>query len=103
MTAAYFDRDTLYDQACIHFGCAGYVRAFGKPDRNLVAKRQKIDSTLRRFRALMSSANPPQTKAQAVEALSPFFALLLSMFFRQLVVEVIEWLWDRTQGPSGDR
>jgi hypothetical protein len=103
MTAAYFDRDTLYDQACIHFGCAGSVRAFGKPDRKLVAKREKIDSTLRRFRALMSSANPPQTKAQAVEALSPFFALLLSMFFRQLVVEVIEWLWDRTQGPSGDR
>jgi hypothetical protein len=103
MTAAYFDRDTLYDQACIHFGCAGSVRAFGKPDRKLVTKRQKIDSTLRRFRALMSSANPPQTKAQAVEALSPLLTLLLSVFFRQMVIELIEWLWDRTQGPSGDR
>jgi hypothetical protein len=99
MTAAYFERDTLFDQACIHFGCAGSVRAFGKPDRKLVAKREKIDSTLRRFRAVMSSANPPQTKQQAVKALSPIFVWLLSAFIREL----IEWLWDQTQGPSGDR
>ena len=108
MTAAYFERDTLFDQACIHFGCAGYVRAFGKPDKKLVAKREKIDTTLRRFRAVMSSASPPKTQQEAVEAIAPILTRLLSMFLRQLVVEVIEWLWDQTQqdtqqGSTGDR
>ena len=97
MTAAYFERDSLYDQACIHFGCAGYVRAFGKPDKKLLAKREKIDATLRRFRAVMSGTNPPQTKQQAVEAVAPLLVLWLSVFFRQLAIEVIEWLWEKTQ------
>jgi hypothetical protein len=45
----------------------------------------------------MNSDDPPLTKEQAVEMVAPFMTLLLSLFFKQLAVLVIEWLWERTR------
>lgn len=47
----------------------------------------------------MSGPNPSKTKQQAVKALSPIFAFLLSAFVRS----VIEWLWDKMQEQTESR
>jgi hypothetical protein len=45
----------------------------------------------------MNGDDPPLTKEAAVEMVAPFMTLLLSLFFKQLAVLVIEWLWERTR------
>lgn len=100
MTAAFFERDTLYDQACYHFECyPKAVSMFQKPDRKAARKRDQIGNTIDRFRKLMSGPNPPKTKQQAVKALSPILAFLLSAFIRS----VIEWLWDQMESQDSER
>jgi hypothetical protein len=94
-----FSNDTLFDEACKHFGVPGGVASFAKPNKERAAKRQKISKTLDRFRKLMSGPNPPKTKQEAVRALSPIFAFLLSAFVRS----VIEWLWDKMQEQTESR
>jgi hypothetical protein len=96
----------IFEKAVKHFDCQ--MSASGSTSRGIEGKRRarkqsQIHSTINRFRNLMSGPNPPQTKQQAVKALSPFLAFLLSAFVRS----VIEWLWDQMQEPvtvttSGD-
>lgn len=98
MTAAFFERDSLYDQACFHFDCSPKaVSMFQKPDKKAARKRDQIGNTIDTFRKVMSSDNPPRTKQQAVEMVAPFLTVVLSFFFRQFAIEVIEWLWDQMQ------
>ncbi len=67
------------------------------------AKRQRdTESTLNQFRSLMESPNPPQTKQEAVAALSPIVAYLLWSIFKMLAVKVIEWAWDRYQEQQNE-
>ena len=90
--------DPIRQQAYIHFKCepktlGRYDIAASRRDPERIKKRERIDNTIERFKVLMSSGNPPATKQQAVKALSPFFAFLLSAFVRS----VIEWLWERME------
>ena len=71
--------------------------ATGKGGKQRTAKRDKVTRTTQRFFDKLNGPNPPHTKEEAVEMISPFIALVLSMMFKQLAVMVIEWLWDRTQ------
>ena len=103
MTAAFFERDTLFERACIHFGCGGSVRGTGKKDRERAARRRKVGNTIDRFREVMSSKHPPQTKQEAVEAVACVWVLILSAVFKSLVIELVEWLWDQTQEADRDR
>ena len=70
--------------------------ATGRGGRKRDAKRHKVTSVTNRFFDVMMSEHPPSTKQEAVEMLTPFLGLLLSIFFKQLAIMVIEWLWDRT-------
>lgn len=105
MTAAFDERsslDSLMQQAFIRFDCeertlGRYDIGAAKRDPQRTKKRARVARTIENFRKVMSSENPPQTKQQAVEAVAPLLVLLLSVFFRQLAVEVIEWLWDKMQ------
>lgn len=103
MTAAFEQRaefDSLYQQACIHFQCEERVSGAGKRSSKNRVKREKIHNTMARFHAAMSSPNPPATKEKAVEAIAPLISLLLSLFLKQLIVQVIEWLWDQVHEPQ---
>jgi len=62
-----------------------------------LSKRDKVSKIVERYFAVMNGDDPPLTKEQAVEMVAPFMTLLLSLFFKQLAVLVIEWLWERTQ------
>lgn len=104
MTAAFFERDSLYDQACFHFECSPKaVSMFQKPDRKAARKREQISRTLEKFRKVMSSPNPPRTKEQAVEMVAPFLTLILSMLLKQFAIQVIEWLWDQMESQDSER
>lgn len=88
----------IFEAAVKHFDCQ--MSASGSTSRGIEGKRRsrkqgQIHSTIDRFRRLMSGPNPPKTKQQAVKALSPILAFLLSAFIRS----VIEWLWDQMQEP----
>jgi len=88
--------DPIFERAVDHFECR--MSEKGSTARGLEGKRrskkqEQIHSTIDRFKKLMSSKNPPESKAEAVKALSPIFAFLLSVFIRS----VIEWLWDQMQ------
>lgn len=102
MTAAHDQRydETIFRQACLHFKCeertlGRYDIGASKRDPGRTKRRKRLKETIDRFNALMTGPNPPKTKQQAVKALSPFLAFLLSAFIRS----VIEWLWDQTQKP----
>ena len=104
MTAAFFERDSLYDHACFHFECSPKaVSMFQKPDKRAARKRNQIANTIDQFRKAMSSDNPPRTKQEAVEMVSPFLTLLLSMLFKQFAIQVIEWLWDQLESQDSER
>lgn len=113
MTAAFLQRDdedmhsgpdTLFTLACYHFGCSHVAYGRQKEKAERTKKRRRLKSTLDKFRTVMSGPNPPQTKEQAVEAIAPILALLLSMVWKQFAVMVIEWLWEQSQTrETGDR
>lgn len=108
MTAAHQQRDdsakmnALFQQACFHFNCE--ERTLGRFDLNAAKrdpqrtkKRQRLAKIVDRYHEVMSGPNPPQTKQQAVEAIAPLVTLILSIFFRQFAIQVIEWLWDQLE------
>ena len=71
--------------------------ASGRGGKKRDAKRDEVTAVTNRFFDAMMSDNPPKTKDDAVTMLTPVLGLLLSIFFKQLAVMVIEWLWDRTK------
>ncbi len=71
--------------------------ASGRGGKKRDAKRDKVTAVTNRFFDVIMSDNPPKTKEDAVTMLTPVLGLLLSIFFKQLAVMVIEWLWDRTK------
>ena len=77
------------------FDCRPVATRRGGKKRD--AKRDKVTAVTNRFFDVMMSDNPPKTKDDAVTMLTPVLGLLLSIFFKQLAVMVIEWLWDRTK------
>jgi len=77
------------------FDCQPVATVRGGKKRD--AKRDKVTAVTNRFFDAMMSDNPPKTKDDAVTMLTPVLGLLLSIFFKQLAVMVIEWLWDRTK------
>ena len=77
------------------FDCQPVATVRGGKKRD--AKRDKVTAVTNRFFDAMMSDNPPKTKDDAVTMLTPVLGLLLSIFFKQLIVMVIEWLWDRTK------
>ena len=77
------------------FDCQPVATVRGGKKRD--AKRDKVTAVTNRFFDAMMSDNPPKTKDDAVTMLTPMLGLLLSIFFKQLAVMVIEWLWDRTK------
>jgi hypothetical protein len=97
MTAAFLDNDIyqIESEAWKHFQCQPL--AAGRDNSKRSGKRDKVSRIVEKYFAAMNSDDPPLTKEQAVEMVSPFFALLLSLFFKQLSVLVIEWLWERTR------
>ena len=96
MTAVFVTNDIyrIEAEAWRHFEC--HPLASGRDNQKRSAKRNKVSKVLDKYFDAMNSASPPLTKEQAVEVVSPFFALLLSLFIKQLTVLVIEWLWERT-------
>ena len=109
MTAAFLDRETqwdsLYNRAVDVFDCRTYVTesrnpAFArgaKQHKEKQKKQKQIRTTIDRFREVMSSDNPPQTVDEAVTAIAPLITLILSILFRQFIVELIEWIWEQSQ------
>ena len=97
MITTYSYRDVLgiEAEAWRAFDC--HPVASGKGGRKRDAKRDKVTRTTQRFFDAINGPNPPHTKEEAVEMITPFIGLILSMLFKQLAVMVIEWLWDRTQ------
>lgn len=95
---SYEDTYAIEGEAWRAFGCQPL--ATGKGGRQRDSKRRKVSKTTERFFDAINSDNPPQTKEEAVEMITPIIGLLLSLVFKQLVVMVIEWLWDRTQKAS---
>lgn len=98
MTAIFFDRDIhqIESEAWKKFNCHPMAVASRDIPKRL-GKRDKVSKIVEKYFAVMNSDNPPLTKEQAVEMVAPFFTLLLSLFFKQLAVLVIEWLWERTR------
>jgi len=96
MTAAFAQNDIyrIEAEAWMHFECQPLATGRDNPKRS--AKRDKVSRVLARYFDAVNSNDPPLTKEQAVEMISPFFALLLSLFIKQLSVLIIEWLWERT-------
>jgi hypothetical protein len=97
MTAIFFDNDIyqIESEAWKHFQCQPLAAGRDIPKR--LGKRDKVSKIVERYFAVMNSDNPPLTKEQAVEMVAPFMTLLMSLFFKQLAVMVIEWLWERTR------
>jgi hypothetical protein len=102
MTAAFDSRydETIFRQACLHFGCeertlGRYDIGAAKRDPQRTKKRKRLADTIAKFNAVMSSDNPPRTKDEAVKAMSPVVAYLLWSIFKMLVIQIIEWAWDR--------
>ena len=97
MTAAFLNNDIyqIESEAWKHFQCQPLAAGRDIPKR--MGKRDKVSRIVEKYFAVMNSDNPPLTKEQAVEMVAPFMTLLLSLFFKQLAVMVIEWLWERTR------
>ncbi len=97
MTAAFLHNDIyqIESEAWKKFDCQPLAAGRDNPKRS--GKRDKVSRIVEKYFNVMNSDDPPLTKEQAVEMVSPFFALLLSLFFKQLSVLVIEWLWERTR------
>lgn len=111
MTAAFENRpewltggwDAIYQRAVDVFDCRMYASngtARGAEGRRRHKKQAQIHSTIDRFRAVMSSPNPPRTKEEAVEAIAPILTLILSMLVKQFVIQVIEWLWAQLESSE---
>lgn len=98
MTAIFFNRDIyqIEAEAWKKFDCHPMAVASRDISRRL-SKRDKVSKIVERYFAVMNGDDPPLTKEQAVEMVAPFMTLLLSLFFKQLAVLVIEWLWERTR------
>ena len=96
MTAAFLHNDIyqIEAEAWKYFGC--HPLAAGRDNVKRSAKRDKVSKVLEKYFEVVNGDNPPLTKEAAVEAVVPFLTLLLSLFFKQLAVMVIEWLWERT-------
>ena len=98
MTAAFLNSDIyrIEAEAWKKFDC--HPTAAARRDiSKRISKRDKVSRIVERYFAVMNSDNPPLTKEAAVEMVAPFMTLLLSLFFKQLAVMVIEWLWERTR------
>jgi hypothetical protein len=97
MTAAFLNNDIyqIESEAWKHFQCQPLAAGRDIPKR--MGKRDKVSRIVEKYFAVMNSDDPPLTKEAAVEMVAPFMTLLLSLFFKQLAVMVIEWLWERTR------
>jgi hypothetical protein len=97
MTAAFLHNDIyqIESEAWRHFDCQPL--AAGRDNSKRSNKRDKVSKIVEKYIDVMNSDDPPLTKEQAVEMVAPFLTLLLSLFFKQLSVMVIEWLWERTR------
>jgi hypothetical protein len=97
MTAAFLHNDIyqIEAEAWRHFQCQPL--AAGRDNKQRSGKRNKVSKVVEKYFAVMNGDDPPLTKEAAVEMVSPFLTLLLSLFFKQLSVLVIEWLWERTR------
>lgn len=94
LNLSYQQVDEIEAEAWRAFDCQPVATGRGGIKRD--AKRDKVTAVTNRFFDAMMSDNPPKTKEDAVTILTPFLGLLLSIFFKQLSIMVIEWLWDRT-------
>jgi len=94
-TCSYREMIDIEAEAWRAFDCQPI--ATGKGGKHRTAKRDKVTRTTQRFFDKLNGPNPPHTKEEAVEMITPIIGLIISMFVKQLVVMVIEWLWDRTQ------
>lgn len=110
MTAAFDERyeETIFRQACLHFGCeertlGRYDIFAARRDPERTKRRKRLAEIIQKFNAVMSSDNPPRTKQEAVEMVSPFLTLLLSMLFKHFTIQVIEWLWDQMESQDSER
>lgn len=79
----------LESQALAHFGC----QAVKGRKRN--KKAEKVSATVQRFKKVMSGPNPPRTQEEAVAAVAPLLVYLIGILFRQLMIEVIKWCWEK--------
>ncbi len=98
--------DGIFQHAVDHFDCRMYATgqtSKGKEGRKRAKKQETIHKTIDRFRQVLAAGNPPRTKQEAVEMVSPFLTLLLSILFKQFAVQVIEWLWDQLESQDSDR
>lgn len=98
MTAAFLNSDIyrIEAEAWKKFDCHPMAVA-SRDIYKRVSKRDKVSKIVEKYFAVMNSDDPPLTKEQAVEMVAPFMTLLLSLFFKQLAVQLIEWLWERTR------
>lgn len=63
-------------------------------------RRRRVTEITNRFLSSMASASPPRTEAEAIAALTPITAWLLSWLIRQLAIQVIKFLWRRWHDPQ---
>ena len=94
----------LLAAALLEFDCEPLPPGYGSGERRRrERKRAKVADTTSRFVAAIRSDSPPATEAEAIALLAPIGAWLLSWLIRQLVIQVIKFLW-RTmhESPSGD-
>ena len=93
--------DQIYVQGYRHFDCEYISAASPKFNARHVEKRNRkqriVQEYITKLRTQLLSDNPPKTKEEAVKALSPVVAYLLWSVFKMLIVQIIEWAWDRYQ------
>ncbi len=98
MSAVFHMRDvaTIEAECWRKFQCQPVPTGFDEShDRQ---KRRKLCSAITdRYFAAMNSDNPPKTRDQAVRMALPIGWLILSILWKTIALETIQWLWSRTQ------
>lgn len=98
MSAVFHQRDvaTIEAECWRKFQCQPLPTGFSE-SKERQKKRDLCTRITTRYFDAMNSEHPPRTRDEAVRMALPIGWLILSILFRTLAVEIVKWLWSRTQ------
>jgi len=98
MSAVFHMRDvaTIEAECWRKFQCQPVATGWKEP-KHRVKKRDLCSRITQRYFDAMNSDKPPRTRDEAARMALPIGWLILSLLWKTIAIEIIQWLWSRTQ------
>jgi len=100
MLLTFNESENIKEEAYLHFKCQPVVTYGGNKKHNKSRKASIVEHTIDAFSSLDYY---PQSPEHAVKLISPMFSWLVWFLFRQFIISVVVWLWNRLYNDTTEK